>query len=118
MITIYLDTPPSSASDVTQFSDVARGKWKLPLPGTVLAFSWFGFLFKFCSKAINGDGGLLLTASSLLSLVWPKSMICSKLDAAGVVVVVVVEVEVEVERGELRGSNESRRLSVLLLGQK
>lgn len=54
-----------------------------------------------------------MTASSLLSLVWPKSMICSKLDAAGVVVVVVVEVEVEVERGELRGSNESRRLSVL-----
>lgn len=92
-----------------------------PLPGTVLVFSWFGFLFKFCSKAMNGDGGLLLTASSLLSLVWPKSMICSKLDAAGVVLVVVVEVMfvvVEVERGELRGSNESRRLSVLLLEQK
>lgn len=70
---------------------------------------------------MNGDGGLLLTASSLLSLVWPKSMICSKLDAAGVVLVVVVEVMVvvvEVERGELRGSNESRRLSVLLLEQK
>lgn len=69
---------------------------------------------------MNGDGGLLLTASSLLSLVWPKSMICSKLDAAGVVLVVVVEevVVVEVERGELRGSNESRRLSVLLLEQK
>lgn len=71
---------------------------------------------------MNGDGGLLLTASSLLSLVWPKSMICSKLDAAGVMLVVVVEVVevvvVEVERGELRGSNESRRLSVLLLEQK
>lgn len=104
---------------MTQLKQVCRRETLAPLPGTVLVFSWFGFLFKFCSKAMNGDGGLLLTASSLLSLVWPKSMICSKLDAAGVVLVVVVEVVVvEVERGELRGSNESRRLSVLLLEQK
>ena len=48
-------------------------------PGTALLFSW-GFLFKFCSKAIKGVDGLLLMASSLFNLVWFKSIICSKFD--------------------------------------